>query len=44
MQHVVRPNVDTLYLSAILDLSQRDLIVDIPLIKDRYWLFPFYDV
>ncbi|KAL3485513.1 hypothetical protein BJX62DRAFT_242869 [Aspergillus germanicus] len=43
-QDVVRPNVDTLYSLAILDLSQRDLIIEVPEIPDRYWVFPFYDV
>jgi hypothetical protein len=42
---VVRPNVDTLYSTAILDLSQDDLILTVPNISDgRYWLFPFYDL
>ncbi|KAL4891102.1 hypothetical protein BDV59DRAFT_209259 [Aspergillus ambiguus] len=43
-QDVVRPNVDTLYSLAILDLSQTDLVIDVPNITDRYWVFPFYDV
>ncbi|KAE8306252.1 DUF1254-domain-containing protein [Aspergillus transmontanensis] len=42
-QHVVRPNVDTLYSTAVIDLSHHDIVVDIPLVKDRYWVFPFYD-
>lgn len=40
---VVRPNVDTLYSTAVIDLSHNDVVVDIPIIKDRYWVFPFYD-
>ncbi|KAK2764579.1 hypothetical protein FQN54_009274 [Arachnomyces sp. PD_36] len=41
---VVRPNADTLYSSAPIDLSCQDLVVHIPAIEDRYWVFPFYDV
>jgi hypothetical protein len=40
---VVRPNVDTLYSSAVVDLSHHDVAVDIPVIKDRFWVVPFYD-
>lgn len=40
---VVRPNVDTLYSMSILDLTHHDLIVNVPVVKDRYWVFPFYD-
>ncbi|KAJ5249440.1 DUF1254-domain-containing protein [Penicillium chrysogenum] len=40
---VVRPNVDTLYSMVIIDLTHHDLLVDIPVINDRYWVFPFYD-
>lgn len=40
---VVRPNVDTLYSSAVLDLSLHDVVVDVPIVKGRYWVFPFYD-
>lgn len=43
-QDVVRPNVDTLYSLAILDLSAGDLVIEVPNITDRYWVFPFYDV
>ncbi|GIJ99586.1 hypothetical protein Aspvir_001720 [Aspergillus viridinutans] len=42
-QAVVRSNVDTLYSTAVIDLSHRDVVVDIPVVKDRYWVFPFYD-
>lgn len=42
-QAVVRPNVDTLYSTAVIDLSHHDVVVDIPVVKDRYWVFPFYD-
>lgn len=40
---VVRPNVDTLYSSAVLDMSLHDVVVDVPIVNDRYWVFPFYD-
>ena len=40
---VIRPNVDTLYTTIFLDLSSRDLVLTIPPIPDRYWVFPFYD-
>ncbi|OJZ83644.1 hypothetical protein ASPFODRAFT_220612 [Aspergillus luchuensis CBS 106.47] len=43
-QSVVRPNVDTLYSTAVIDLSHNDVVVDIPVVEDRYWVFPFYDV
>lgn len=41
---VVKPNVDTLYSRVIIDLSQEDLVLTIPPISDRFWIFPFYDV
>ncbi|KAJ5833814.1 DUF1254-domain-containing protein [Penicillium riverlandense] len=40
---VVRPNVDTLYSTAVIDLSHHDVLVDVPVVEDRYWVFPFYD-
>lgn len=40
---VVRPNVDKLYSQAIIDLSANDVVLEIPSISDRYWVFPFYD-
>lgn len=43
-ERVVRPNVDTLYSALIVDLSHSDLILEVPRISDRYWVFPFYDV
>ena len=42
-QTVVRPNVDTLYSEAVIDLSTSDLVMEVPFITDRYWLLPFYD-
>lgn len=41
---VVRVNVDTIYSGLIVDLSHHDLILKVPSIPDRYWVFPFYDV
>lgn len=41
---VVSPNVDTLYSAAVLDLSHNDLILEIPEVDDRYYVFPLYDV
>ncbi|KAH7112592.1 hypothetical protein B0J13DRAFT_631439 [Dactylonectria estremocensis] len=38
-----KPNVDTLYSKAFLDLSHWDLVIKIPKIKDRYWVWPFHD-
>lgn len=35
--------MDTLYSTAVIDLSHHDVVVDIPVVKDRYWVFPFYD-
>jgi len=39
-----RPNVDTLYSEALVDLSSQDLVVTIPEVKDRFYVFPFYDI
>ncbi|CAG7990444.1 unnamed protein product [Penicillium salamii] len=44
-QTIVRPNVDTLYSAAVIDLSHSDIVIDIPSIdNDRYWIYPFYDL
>ena len=40
---VVKPNVDTLYSRVVVDLSQSDLVLTVPNITDRYWIYPFYD-
>ncbi|KAI7187416.1 hypothetical protein KC363_g6049 [Hortaea werneckii] len=41
---VVRPNVDTLYSTAIYDLSHNDVVVNVPVVPDdQYALFSFYD-
>lgn len=41
---VVTPNVDTIYTSAVIDLSQHDVTLQVPNIPDDlYALFSFYD-
>ncbi|KAI6851388.1 hypothetical protein KC332_g233 [Hortaea werneckii] len=41
---VVRPNVDTIYSTAIYDLSHSDVVINIPFVPaDQYALFSFYD-
>lgn len=39
-QIVVRPNFDTLYSLAWLDVSRGPFIIDLPEIGDRYYTFP----
>lgn len=40
---VVRPNNDTLYSLAWLDLSDTPQVVTVPAMEDRYYVIPFYD-
>lgn len=40
---VVRPNVDTLYSSAMLDLSRGPVLLDMPAVTDRYVLMALLD-
>lgn len=44
MREVVRPNFDTLYSSAWLDLSQGPVIVTVPNTEGRYFLLPMLDM
>jgi len=41
---VVRPNVDTLYVSMFFDVSDEPLVVSVPDMGDRYHLFPLLDM
>ncbi|MFG1820683.1 DUF1254 domain-containing protein [Kribbella sp. NPDC049174] len=41
---VVRPNFDTLYSTAFLDLREEPRIVSVPPAEGNYYLLPFYDM
>jgi hypothetical protein len=41
---VVRPNFDTLYSSAWIDLSQEPVIMSVPDTQGKYYLLPIYDM
>ncbi|MEU6587429.1 DUF1254 domain-containing protein [Nocardia sp. NPDC046763] len=42
--NVVRPNVDTLYSSMFYDVSVEPLIIGVPDMRGRYYLFPILDM
>lgn len=44
MRSVVRPNFDTLYSSAWLDITKEPVIITIPDTKDRHYILPIYDM
>ncbi|EME49349.1 hypothetical protein DOTSEDRAFT_119116 [Dothistroma septosporum NZE10] len=40
---VIKPNIDTVYSRAVLDLSEHDVELTVPNITNRYYVFPVYD-
>ena len=45
LEVLVRPNVDTLYSKAAVDLSHADVVLSLPDVPaNRYYVVPFYDL
>jgi len=42
-RNVIRPNADTLYSTAWIDLSREPILIEVPDSKDRYYLLQFMD-
>lgn len=40
---VIRPNTDTIYTTAWLDLSSQPMVLRLPAVPDRYYVIPVYD-
>ncbi|WP_294951119.1 DUF1254 domain-containing protein [Sulfurovum sp.] len=43
-REVVRPNFDTLYSLAWVDVSKEPVILSVPEVKDRFFMLPMYDM
>ena len=43
-REVVRPNFDTLYSLAWVDVSEEPVILSVPEVKDRFYMLPMYDM
>ncbi len=41
---VVRPNFDTLYSTAWLDLANEPYVISVPAMRDRFFMLPLYDM
>jgi len=41
---IVRPNFDTLYSTAWLDLSREPYVISLPAMRDRFFMLPVYDM
>ena len=40
---VIRPNADTIYTTAWLDLREQPMVLSLPAVPDRYYVIPLYD-
>jgi len=43
-REVVRPNFDTLYSLAWIDVSREPVVISVPEVKDRFYMLPMYDM